>query len=107
LKGADDKTRAIAKLIADLDSPKFATREKATQALADLGAITRPFLEEALAKKPSLEARRRMQELMAKLPGKDVEPWLRDVRAIEALERIGTAEARKVLERVAAGSAAE
>jgi hypothetical protein len=50
--------------IADLDSPRFAARESAFQELARRAASVRPAVERALAGKPSLELRQRLQRLL-------------------------------------------
>ncbi len=58
---------SIRKLLADLDSDQFAVREKARQGLAELGELAEPALRKALADKPSLEARRRIEALLANI----------------------------------------
>jgi hypothetical protein len=94
--------RPVADLIADLDSDDFAVREKATAELSrrpDAAAA----LREALAGGPSEELRRRGREILAKWaewPADD----LRRLRAVEALELIGTPQARQVLEGLAGGA---
>jgi WD40 repeat protein len=106
LRGVDDRTRTIAKYITDLDSNRFVVREQATKALKSVGVEARPQLERALQQKPSPEVRRRVEDILASLPKPEAAPpYLREVRAIEALERMGTQEARKVLERLAGGAA--
>jgi WD40 repeat protein len=87
-----------------LDAPEFAHREAAARRLEAWGEPAHPALREALAGKPSPEVRRRLEALLA-------EPWrVREedrprLRAIRALEAIGTAEARQVLKALAAGTA--
>jgi hypothetical protein len=49
--------------IADLDSPRFAERERAFQELARRAASVRPALERALAGKPTAEQRARLERL--------------------------------------------
>jgi WD40 repeat protein len=96
----------IKRLIADLDSIKFAVREKATDALARLGKQAVPALWRALEAKPSAEASRRIASLLAKLDGGEIDPnQLRMLRAVEVLERLGGAEARQLLKIVADGYA--
>jgi WD40 repeat protein len=87
----------IARLISELDADSAKVRDAAGTELARLGRLAAPALEEAEKGKLSAEARRRAHELLMKLP----EPpslHLVGSRVIEALERAGTAEARKVLE---------
>jgi hypothetical protein len=97
--------KRLADLIADQDSETFARRDAAMKGLADLGELAEPALRAALENGPSLEVRRRLEELLEKLAGLGTtgEP-LRASRAVEALERIGTPEARQVLTRLAAGA---
>lgn len=105
LRGTNEKTQVIVKLIADLDHPRFPVREKAMKELLDLGPLVRTHLENALEGKLSLEARRRIEGLLSKLPKEVLPQLIRDLRALEALERIGTPEARAVLKRLAGGEA--
>lgn len=91
----------LARLIADLDAAQFAVREKATRDLEQLGALARPALRQALAGRPSAEVRQRVEALLQKPQRFLFTPEeLRGWRAIEALEWIGTADARRVLERL-------
>jgi RNA polymerase sigma factor (sigma-70 family) len=101
--------RRIARLIADLDDDAFAVRERATVELEKMGMLARPALSRALATKPPLEARRRLQRLLDKSVQEQVESivpseCLRTLRALEVLERIGTPEARQVLRAMAEGT---
>ena len=89
----------------DLDDPKFAVRDKATAELEKLAELARSALEKRLAAKPTLEIRKRIEGLLAKLDGPVTRPEvLRGLRAVEVLERIATAEARQVLESIAKGA---
>jgi WD40 repeat protein len=92
--------KRVAALIADLDNDALAVREKATQALEELGASAEGGLRRALAAKPSPEVTRRLKQLLDKLEGMD---QLRVQRGVEVLERIGTREAQRVLEAMARG----
>jgi hypothetical protein len=92
----------VARLVSDLDSEQFATREKALQELEKLGDRAAGALHKVLAGKPSLEVQRRIEQLLAKQPGVD---YLRAVRALEALEQMGTPEARKLCALLADGAA--
>jgi hypothetical protein len=88
----------------DLASDEFAVREKATKELKRLGKAAEPALREALGKGPSLEVRKRAEEILEAIKNAAPEPEaLRGPRAVEVLERAGTAEARKVLEALAGG----
>src|SRR5262249_26780395 len=91
--------------LADLDSEVYAARETAQKELAAVGELAAPALEQALAREPSPEARRRLQALVDKLQGPITQPeLLRAVRAVAVLEDIATPEARQLLERLAAGA---
>jgi hypothetical protein len=91
--------RRLRALIAGLGSSKFSDREKATSELRRLGAVAEQRLRQALQDNPTAETRRRVQELL-----KDLEGSLREARAVELLERIGSAEARGLLATLAAES---
>ena len=95
------------KLIADLDNSRFTARERAYNALKECGEEARPALEEALRKGPPLEVRKRLRELLGALPLLRLSPAeVRCLRAIQVLERIGSQEARRVLEGLAGGAPA-
>jgi HEAT repeat protein len=97
--------KQLARLIADLDDDQFEVREKATRALEELGSLARPALRQALETKPSAEVRRRLDALLESLQQFRLTPpeeW-RGGRAIDVLERIGTTEARELLDRLVRG----
>jgi WD40 repeat protein len=94
----------VPRWIGQLDDDDFTTREKASRELERAGAAVRPALEKALAGKPPLEKQRRLEALLGRLDKGDNEAALvRELRAVEALERMGTAEARGLLEALAKG----
>jgi WD40 repeat protein len=96
----------IGRWIADLDDDRFAVRDKAFRELAALGDRAEPALRRLLAGRPSPEARHRVEQLLAKTGGPIVAPdVLRELRAVEVLERIATPEARRLLAEIAAGAA--
>jgi WD40 repeat protein len=95
-----------ARLIADLDSDQFAVRERAARSLEGLGRAAEPDLRRALEGKLSAEAAERVRRLLTSAKGKGKDPSPEELRlgwAVEALERMETAESRKVLEHLAAG----
>lgn len=95
----------IARLVADLESDRFDVRKLATQSLERLGELSETALRKRLADNPPLEVRQRVDQLLEKLAGPVTDPErLRQLRAIEVLELIGTAEARAVLETIAKGA---
>jgi RNA polymerase sigma factor (sigma-70 family) len=98
--------RRIARLIADLDANQFEVREKATLALARLGRAAEPAVRQALDNPASLEARRRLERVLAPLQDQPLPAdRLQALRAVEVLEEIGTPEAGEVLNKVAKGAA--
>ncbi|HEX5271655.1 MAG TPA: PQQ-binding-like beta-propeller repeat protein, partial [Gemmataceae bacterium] len=100
---ADEKR--VARLVADLDSDDFDTRQAATQELGRVGEATAAALRKALAGRPSEEVRRRAELLLERWgdPAPRGEA-LRAVRAVEALEQAGTDEARDLMRRLADGA---
>jgi hypothetical protein len=100
---ADQKR--LSQLLADLDGSNFAKREAAIRALEELGDPADVQLRQRLDQKPSLETKRRIEDLLEKLESRLLSPaTLQALRGVEALERIGTPEARKVLEALAEGT---
>jgi hypothetical protein len=94
-----------ARLIADLESDEFTTREKATAELVKLGRVAVPALRKVLTSQPSLETRRRVEQILTKLKeGAPPPEQLRALRAVEVLEHTGTAEARRLLATLAKGA---
>jgi hypothetical protein len=66
-------TFRIDRLIADLGSERFRTRASATQELEKLGKAAESALREALHDDLSLETRRRISQLLDKLPPAEAE----------------------------------
>lgn len=92
------------RLVAQLDDDRSAVRDEASEKLAALAELARPVLKRALAGKPSEEAKRRIERLMAQLDGPITSTRLRCLRAVEVLECIGSAEAQRVLQKLADGA---
>jgi WD40 repeat protein len=91
--------------LAELDSPVFATREKAGRELAKLEFAAAKALRNVLKGKPSLELRQRVELLLKKLDEPTPAPqWLATWRAVFVLEQIDTPAARKLLEALAQGA---
>jgi RNA polymerase sigma factor (sigma-70 family) len=90
-KAADAKQ--VARLIEELDSKSFAQRDKAARALEDLGEAAEKAIREAQAANPTLEVRQRIVQFLEKRD----QAAVRQLRAIEVLEQIGTPEARQSL----------
>jgi dipeptidyl aminopeptidase/acylaminoacyl peptidase len=95
----------IERLIADLDSDKYPTRELASVELEKIGGPAETALKRTLGGTPSLEVRRRIERLLEKLEGWVVSSEvLQSLRGLEVLEHIGTPEARQLLEKLARGT---
>jgi WD40 repeat protein len=97
---AAPKLRPLADLITELDHDKFAVREKATRDLRAWGELARLELMKARGNSPSAEKARRIDQLLKDLGQELPLAQIRSLRALEVLERLGTPEARKVVERL-------
>jgi RNA polymerase sigma factor (sigma-70 family) len=94
---APDKAR-MNQLIDELDSSRFAVREKAEAELRDMSTQAEPHLKRAQKPPPSPEAAKRIESLLTgiatnKLSG----PLIRELRAAQALEWMDTAAAHTLL----------
>jgi RNA polymerase sigma factor (sigma-70 family) len=97
--------KAVNRLIAAVGDPAFDVRKKATAALLQLDERVVPVIDNVLAGKPALEVRIRLEKIHATLSGMVLaKEKLRSYRAIEVLERLGTPEARRLLQRLADGA---
>jgi RNA polymerase sigma factor (sigma-70 family) len=96
--------KVISKLVFDLDSSDFATRQHASEELTKFDRVAEPALRKALTQQPSPEMRRRVQQLLEQLASIPSGTQLQQLRAVEVLEHIGTLEARQVLEKLASGT---
>jgi WD40 repeat protein len=96
--------KRLERLLADLDSDKFAVREQATGELQALAEHAVPAIRTALAGNPSLESKQRLEALLNRLESASLSAeTLRQIRAVEALEFIGNSEALRLLTQLAAG----
>jgi hypothetical protein len=96
--------QGVRRLIADLDSPRFAVRSKALAKLQRLGETAEPARRKALAEGPKLEVRRRIEGLLEEIDSMPPSAEsLRAFRAIEILERLGGPDARKIIETLTRG----
>src|SRR5262245_4435276 len=95
--------RRIAQLIDDLDSSKFATRERADRELEEVIDTAAPYLQRVLNNKPGLEMSRRVERLLASQTVMDAgnPRRLQAARAVALLESLTSPEARAVLATVA------
>jgi hypothetical protein len=92
--------------IKDLDSDNFTRRQQATAELAKLGCLAEPALKKALEDRPSLEAKKRIEGLLDKLPTEEPTSGeeLRGLRAVELLERLAQPEADGLLQALSEGA---
>jgi WD40 repeat protein len=96
--------RRIDRLIADLDDDSFEVREAASKELVRQGKVAEPALKRLLNGRPSAEVRRRAEGLLARLKEWSLSPEDRQaLRALAALERIGSGDARRLIEQLAEG----
>jgi hypothetical protein len=96
----------IDKLIADLDNDDFDTRDKASRELRRIGVQAKAALQKNLENSKSREQHRRVEQLLAEVKERETTPSLdelRELRAVEVLEAIGTAPAWSILESLAKG----
>jgi len=92
--------KRLARLIADLDDDKYSVRLQASRELEQLGELATSALQAARNRQPSPEANRWLEQLLDKMTSPTAEQlqWL---RAIQALELTGSAEAKPLLEALA------
>jgi RNA polymerase sigma factor (sigma-70 family) len=74
----------VAQLIQQLDSNNFNARDAASRELEELGPWAVPLIREAIAKKPTLEATRRLEAILQKA---DASEWLK--QTVEPAKKSG------------------
>jgi WD40 repeat protein len=95
----------VRRWLAALESDQFNVRRQAQAALEELGDLAEPALRQTLAANPTLEVRRRVEEILKQLRRPVSQPeTLRSLRALGVLETIATAPARQLIEELAAGA---
>ena len=94
----------IEEWIADLDSPYFTGRDRATRELQRHVEDAEPALRRVLATNPAPELRRRAERLLDS-GGPPSSDWWPALRSIEVLGHINTPEALQLLRRLAQGAA--
>lgn len=96
-------SKRIRQLVEKLDSTDFPIRQKATEELENQGDAAAGLLRQIMMKeKPSLEVRRRLQQILECIESKP--ETLRAVRAVEVLEWIATPEAVRFIGELAGGA---
>jgi HEAT repeat protein len=96
---------AVSRLIGQLGSDDFETRERAERALLAAAAGQEGRLSRALEKATDLEVKMRLRRIVRQVPFWPGPELLRPLRAIEVLERLGTPEARQFLRQLSVGNA--
>jgi hypothetical protein len=97
--------KRLARLLGDLDSDSFEVRRQAQSELEELGELAEAALRKALTGDPSLEVRQRVERLLDNLSGRVPQArQLRELRAVELLELIGSSEGRQLLQALAEGA---
>ena len=92
-------------IFTDLGSEEFATRESGVKELAEYGELAVPGVRKRLEGKPTAEARSRALAFLKEFEkGTLSAPRLRQIRAVELLENMGTTAARKFLTEFATGA---
>jgi hypothetical protein len=90
--------KRLAKLLKGLGADDFEEREKSSAELAKLGFAAEAALQKLASSAPDLEVERRTNRLLKALKARSSGAYrVRAGRALEALEQIGTAEARAAL----------
>lgn len=99
----DVDQKQLTRLIGELDSNMFRTREKAQKELEKLGELAEDAIQTALRDRPTAEAQWRLeavqaQSLICTIPPPD------QLRGLEVLEGINTPESRHVVQTIARGA---
>jgi WD40 repeat protein len=95
----------LKQLVIDLDSARFAVRQRAVVELERLGELAEPALRQTLQGEGSLEYRRRVELLLQKIETPALVPErMRSLRALVVLERAGCPEAVRLLQALSQGA---
>jgi len=94
----------IERLIANMSNEKFAVRQAAAKELEKADVQVVGYLREALKGKLPLEASVRLKKILNNLSESPAPNSLRTIRAIMALERIGSTDAQAILQTLARGA---
>jgi hypothetical protein len=100
---ASPDARRLANLLKELQSDRYDARQKATAEIEEIGDQAEPALRAVLQGKPALETRQRVERLLAQIATPAGER-LQALRAVEVLEHIGNAPARRLLGVLAKGA---
>jgi hypothetical protein len=93
----------LKRLMAQLDNESFQSRQEAQRDLENLGDLALAILKRTLKARPSLEVRRRIDEILNK-----AQPLSREkrqhLRAIDVLEQLATPDAKELLRTLSKGA---
>jgi WD40 repeat protein len=92
----------LTRLIAALDDEEYVVRNKAEKQLEEAGELAEVALRACLARQPSAQVRKSVEELITRL-GSSSSKRLHAVRAIAVLEYLNSAEARSQLKALSKG----
>jgi hypothetical protein len=99
------KEKRLMEWIKDLDHDQFSVREKAVREVQKMGPEAEPALRKLVKAPPSLESRRRAEQILEKIstiiPSAE---QVRTLRGLEVLEHLATVEAREMLEELSRGA---
>jgi hypothetical protein len=93
--------KSLTRILQDLESESFKAREEATRELEKMGDAAAPMVRSALGDNGTLELKRRLEGLLETYAGAQRR---RTLRAVQALEHLGTPAARELLARLAEGA---
>jgi WD40 repeat protein len=96
--------KRIHRLIQGLGSERFAERDGSAKELMTLTARFRTTLRKALREPASVEVKRRLATILSEAPRQLPPDSLRRLRSIQTLERIGSAEAGRLLSVLSEGA---
>jgi hypothetical protein len=94
----------VKRWLIDLDDDAFTVRQRASRELEKLGDQVEELLRQSAKDAVSLEVRIRVQALLARLDGGASPEHLQQMRALEVLEGVDTADGRELLRKLAKGS---
>jgi sugar lactone lactonase YvrE len=106
----EDRGQRLRRCLKELEDERFSVRDRAFRELKLLGKDVVVDLRRALDGNPTPEVHRRIESLLDHIAGRKDQvlspEGLRLVRTVQVLERIGTPEARELLQTLARGPAA-
>src|SRR5262249_28851463 len=95
--GPPVEEKRLTRLIAGLEGPRFAVRDRAAKELEQLDERAEAALRKALAGQPSPELRRQLKLLLDKVGSRPLSSeQFQLLRAVEVLEQTGTSDARRL-----------